>query len=76
MRGGAFFNPVRHIEELTPSKIMMFHSKDDPYIPWKMVDEFAKRVGIKLKLLARGGHLRTESVVQRYWPEIKTFFDR
>lgn len=71
----AFFNPIRHIDELTPSKIMMFHAKDDPYVPWKTVDGFARKAGIKLKLLARGGHLSTQDTVQRYWPEIKRFFD-
>jgi predicted alpha/beta hydrolase family esterase len=54
---------------------MMFHAKDDPYIPWQMVDGFAKEAGIKLKLLARGGHLKTESVVQRHWSEIKIFLN-
>jgi len=53
----------------------MFHAKDDPYIPWKLVDSFARRASIKLNLLPRGGHLRTESVVQKYWPQIKRFFD-
>jgi predicted alpha/beta hydrolase family esterase len=53
----------------------MFHAKDDPYIPWKLVDGFAGRAGIQLKLLSRGGHLKTESVVKKYWPQIKRFFD-
>lgn len=76
LRGGSFFNPVRHIEELTPSKIMMFHAKDDPFVPWRTVDRFAKLAGIKLKLLARGGHLSTQTTVPRYWPEIKRFFEQ
>lgn len=74
LHGGVFYNPTHHIRELTPSKILMFHAKDDPYIPWKMVDGFAERAGIKLKLLSQGGHLRTEYVVRKYWPQIKRFF--
>jgi hypothetical protein len=27
-----------------------------------------------LKLLSRGGHLKTEWVIQTYWPEINDFF--
>ncbi len=54
---------------------MMFHAKDDPSVPWRSVDAFARKTGVKLKLLARGGHLRTEFVVQRYWPEIKRFLE-
>ena len=75
LNGGAFYNPVHHLKEVTPSKILMFHAKDDPYIPWRLVDGFAARAGIRLKLLSRGGHLRTEFVVRRFWPQIKRFFD-
>jgi pimeloyl-ACP methyl ester carboxylesterase len=75
LRRGDFFNPARHIGELTASKIMMFHAKDDPYIPWKLVDCFAKCAGIKMNLLERGGHLSTSKTVQKYWPRIRRFFD-
>ncbi|HEV2960593.1 MAG TPA: prolyl oligopeptidase family serine peptidase [Candidatus Angelobacter sp.] len=72
---GTFYNPIHHINELTPAKILMFHAKDDPYIPWKSVSSFASSAGIKLRLLARGGHVRTEYIVETYWPQIKRFFD-
>jgi pimeloyl-ACP methyl ester carboxylesterase len=75
LHGGTFYNPAHHLKELTAAKILMFHAKDDPYIPWKLVDSFARRASIKLKLLARGGHLKTEFVVRKYWPQIKTFLD-
>jgi alpha-beta hydrolase superfamily lysophospholipase len=75
LHGGVFYNPAHHLKELTPSKIFIFHAKDDPYIPWKIVDGFARRAGIRLKLLSRGGHLKTEYVVQRYWSAIERFFD-
>jgi predicted alpha/beta hydrolase family esterase len=54
---------------------MIFHAKDDPYIPWRSVDRFAKRTGSKIKMLARGGHLKTEYIVQNYWPQVKQFFE-
>jgi pimeloyl-ACP methyl ester carboxylesterase len=76
LRNGVFFSPVHHVAEFTPSKIMMFHAKDDPYIPWKMVDRFAREAGIKLNLMARGGHLKTESLVQGHWAEIGKFLSR
>jgi alpha-beta hydrolase superfamily lysophospholipase len=75
LHSGVFYNPAHHLTELTPSKILIFHAKDDPYIPWRIVDRFAKRAGIRLKLLLRGSHLRTEYVVQTYWRQIKTFLD-
>lgn len=73
---GTFFNPIHHADLIDPSKVMMFHAKDDPSIPWRSVDKFAKRTGVKLKLFVRGGHGRTEFLVQKYWPEIKRFFER
>ncbi len=75
LRTGKFYNPIYHIGEITPSKIMMFHAKDDPVVPWRSVDRFAKRSRVRLKLLSRGGHLNTEHVVQKYWPQIKKFFE-
>jgi dipeptidyl aminopeptidase/acylaminoacyl peptidase len=75
LRTGKFYNPVQYVDRITPSKILMFHAKDDPYVPWKSVEHFACRTGVKLKLLSRGGHLRTEYIVQRYWPLISEFFD-
>lgn len=75
LRRGDFFNPAHRVQELTASKIMMFHAKDDPYIPWRQVDDFARRAGIRLNLLKRGGHLSTSRTVQQYWPRIRKFFD-
>ena len=75
LRNGRFYNPVFHGGEITPSKVMMFHAKDDPYVPYKSVERFAKRTGVSLKLLARGGHVSTQYIVPRYWAEIKRFFE-
>jgi len=75
LHSGVFYNPAHHIKELTTGKILMFHAKDDPYIPWRSVRDFAAAAGVKLHLLARGGHLRTEHVVRTYWPQIKRFFN-
>ncbi len=71
---GTFFNPAHHVNEFVAAKAMMFHAKDDPYIPWKLVREFSMATGIDLRLLNRGGHLKTENVVRTYWAEIKRFF--
>jgi pimeloyl-ACP methyl ester carboxylesterase len=75
LRSGKFFNPAREIERLTPGKIMIFHAKDDPSIPWQSVRDFAQAAGIKLNLLGRGGHLKTEDTVIRHWPKIKRFLE-
>lgn len=75
LHSGTFYNPVHHVRELTPSKVLIFHTKDDPYIPWKSVSRFAADAGITLRLFARGGHGKTEHVVRNHWPEIKRFFE-
>ena len=75
LRGGKFYNPAHHVREIQPAKIMMFHAKDDPYVPYKTVKEFATRTGATLNTLQRGGHVGTEYIVQKYWQRIKKFFD-
>lgn len=70
---GKFFNPMYHAGEVDPKKILIFHAKDDPHVPWRSVDKFAKVTGAKLRLLSRGGHLKTEFVVRKYWKEIEMF---
>ena len=75
LRGGRFYNPAHHVKEINPAKIMMFHAKDDPFVPYKSVKDFADRTGVKLNLFARGGHLGTQMIVQKYWKLIRQFFD-
>jgi esterase/lipase len=75
LHGGKFYNPAYHADQITPSKVMMFHAKDDPYIPYDVVNGFATRTGVQLNSLRSGGHVSTEMIVQKYWPRISRFFD-
>ena len=75
LRTGTFYNPANHIQQIDPSKVMMFHAQDDPYVPYASVARFARRTGIRLKSLKRGGHLSTDQTVRRYWREIRRFFE-
>jgi dipeptidyl aminopeptidase/acylaminoacyl peptidase len=75
LHGGTFYNPAHHVAEITPSKIMIFHAHDDPYIPYQSIKGFATRTGVKLNSLKRGGHISTDYIVRKYWPQIKRFFD-
>jgi pimeloyl-ACP methyl ester carboxylesterase len=74
LHGGRFYNPASHAEEIDPRKVMMFHAKDYPYVPYKSVKNFAERTGVRLNSFARGGHLSTEMIVQKYWGRIAKFF--
>src|SRR5208282_777231 len=75
LRGGKFYNPVYHAREIAASKVMMFHAQDDPYVPYQSVKKFAQHTGVRLKLLRRGGHLSTDLMVRKYWPQIREFFE-
>lgn len=72
--GAKFYNPAARAAEFDPRKAIMFHAKDDPYIPWRSVDKFARKTGITLHLLGRGGHLSTQKVVVAHWSQIKKHF--
>src|SRR5437660_12746711 len=75
LRGGTFYNPWHQKNEINPSKVLMFHVKDDPNLPYERSKRFAEITGVKLTTLKRGGHISTEYVTRKYWPEIKKFFD-
>jgi pimeloyl-ACP methyl ester carboxylesterase len=74
LRSGKFYSPLHHADEVSASKVMIFHAQDDPYIPYRSVQNFARITGVKLKLLGRGGHLSTDWIVRRYWGQIAAFF--
>lgn len=75
LHNGKFYNPAFHVEEIDPSKVMMFHAKDDPYVPYTSVARFAERTGIKLRSFRTGGHISTDGTVRKQWTRIKAFFE-
>jgi pimeloyl-ACP methyl ester carboxylesterase len=75
LSNGRFFNPTYLAKEITAAKVMMFHAQDDPYVPYQSVLKFAKQTGAKVKLFRRGGHLSTDMIVRKYWPQIAKFFE-
>jgi pimeloyl-ACP methyl ester carboxylesterase len=75
LRSGTFYNPWQRRSEIDGSKLMIFHAKDDPNVPHERTREFAELTGATLKSLQRGGHISTDHVTRRYWPQIKKFFD-
>jgi pimeloyl-ACP methyl ester carboxylesterase len=74
LRSGTFYSPWHHRKEIKGSKVLMFHAKDDPYVPYERTRRFAEVTGARLKSLLRGGHISTDYVVRRYWVQIKNFF--
>jgi pimeloyl-ACP methyl ester carboxylesterase len=76
LNDGRFYSPLYHADEITASRVMMFHAQDDPYIPYQSIRKFARLTGVKLKLLRRGGHLSTDLIVRKYWRQIREFLER
>ncbi len=72
---GAFFNPMKRIDDFDPGKVLIFHAKDDDIVPWEPVAAFAKKTGAKIVLRKRGGHGRTREVVRDNWAMIGKFFE-
>jgi esterase/lipase len=75
LHNGRFYNPADHAQEVIASKVMMFHAQDDPFVPYRSVKKFAELTGVRLKMFRRGGHLSTDMIVRKYWPEIKAFLE-
>lgn len=74
LREGRFYNPWQYRSEIDGSKVMMFHAMDDPSVPYERTRRFAEITGAKMKTLKRGGHISTDYITRKYWPQIKTFF--
>lgn len=74
LRSGTFYNPWHCRNKIIPSKLLMFHAQDDPYVPFEGSRRFADATGARLKSLRRGGHISTDYITRRYWPEIRKFF--
>jgi pimeloyl-ACP methyl ester carboxylesterase len=75
LRNGTFYNPWHQRKKIEGSKVLMFHAKDDPNVPYIRTRLFAELTGATLKSLSRGGHISTDYVVRKYWARIKKFFD-
>ena len=75
LRSGTFYNPWHHRDQVIASKILMFHAKDDRNVPYEGSRRFAQHTGVTLQSLRRGGHISTEYVIRRFWPQVKKFFD-
>jgi hypothetical protein len=45
LRNGKFYNPWHRRNEINPSKILMFHAMDDPYVPYEAVSVLRKVPG-------------------------------
>ena len=75
LRGGAFYNPWHHRTEIDASKVLMFHTKDDPNMLTSGPSNLRRSQASSSRRLPRGGHISTDYITRKYWPQIKRFFD-
>ncbi len=50
LRSGTFYNPWHHRMEIDGTKIMIFHAKDDPHVPYGDSKVFAEQTGAIFKI--------------------------
>ncbi len=74
LSSGKFYNPIRHVKELEGGKIFLAHAKDDTVVPYEPTIKFAKLLGIKPMLFAKGGHLSSRILTEsQVWKSAKQF---
>lgn len=74
LKSGTYFNPVRHAASIDGAKTLVFHARDDDNIPWRPVAAFAKRIGARIVLTKRGGHMGLGTAKKpAHWKRIAKF---
>lgn len=69
-----FFNPASCVAKLDGKKMLLFHCKDDDVVGWRPVKKFADKIGCRLILRKRGGHLGLSSAMEPvFYKQIKKF---
>lgn len=55
-----FLNEIKGFEKFCHQRVC-FLSKNDPYVPYKLLDEFSKNIKAKRYLIENGGHFNTDA---------------
>ena len=63
LRSGTFYNQWHRRKAIDGSKVMMFHVKDDPNVPYECIRQFAELTDAAWKSINKGGHISTDYVV-------------
>jgi len=72
----SFYDPLKQLEKVDGTKIIIFHAKDDESVPFATVATFAEKVAAKFVSFSRGGHLRLNMVTKSSnWRRVEKFID-
>jgi len=67
LRGGTFYSPRHHGNEVTLSEIPVFHAKDDPHVPYPGSRPIASTAG-RLSSLSNGTDTSARiTFTRKYW---------
>lgn len=76
LRNGTFYNPIAHTHKMDKNKIYIIHAKDDEVVLPSTSIGFCKKIGCKLTLLKKGGHLSTSNVLKsKFYNKIEKFYN-
>lgn len=76
LKTGKFYNPIKQLNLIDPSKVLLIHAKDDDVVAAKSVKKLTALIGSGLIMLNTGGHMPTATITEpRFWPRIKKFLN-
>ena len=74
LKNGTFYNPNPEIKKIDKKKIYIIHAKDDEVVYAAAPMEFSKKLGCKITLLEKGGHLSTSNLMEAtFWRRVSNF---
>ncbi len=77
LKNGRFYNPIAEVERLDKNKIYILHAKDDEVVYADTSVEFAKKLGCKITLFKKGGHLSTSNLMKAaFWKRVSNFIKK
>ncbi len=75
LKNGTFYNPIAAVRKLDKDKIYIIHAKDDEVVYASSSIAFAKKLGCKITLLNKGGHLSASNLMKAaFWKRVSDFF--
>lgn len=74
LKKGRFYSPIAAVNNLDKNKIYIIHAKDDEVVYADTSIKFAKKLGCKITLLKKGGHLSAFNLTKAtFWKRVDNF---
>jgi len=76
LKNGTFYNPIDAAKKLDKNKLFIIHAEDDETVYSDTSVKFAKKLGCKITLLKKGGHLSTSNLMRAaFWKRVSKFLE-